>query len=197
MTDTKLSMFGSVDNERVIIDISESGVNVIGSITKTLISNPLLGIGAFMLATDAYQKMTNNNKNLVRVTASPANEREYKKMVDQMIKTTKWKLIKDEWGRGVRTWVLRRSSLTEAHGDESNTRIINLKKNKVSLTPGEKQEAISAGCVVETGPYGNPECGIWVSKENNNRVFVCEVGNSFQVKRSLGGAIRAFHSLKG
>lgn len=74
-----------------------------------------------------------------------------------------------------------------------------LKKNKIALTPEEREQAMTAKAVWHPGNHDKPVCAIWKSKRaNGDVVFGCNTHRAYNVAPTLKGAIHKFHSfIKG
>lgn len=190
----KFSFLRELEDEECVLDLNEAmnsmfvqQDNLMGTLVKGkniakdfILKNPFLSAGALILALDAYEKYKNNQKYATKLFGKTGEEQKfYKKMVDDLVKSGKWKVIKDQNENGGRLWVMRRLH------ENDNTFVIQLeelKKNKAPLSPSECKIFTEAGCMDDNL--------IWRSVLNKQTVYVSETPKMYRMSTSIDEAIR-------
>lgn len=84
------------------------------------------------------------------------------------------------------------SSLAESSYDFKK-----LKKNRVQLEPGERDEVMSRGAIWHNGIGGKTVPAVWkTSDQSGNTKYCCNTHRAIQIKDTLKGAIKAFDFIK-
>jgi len=79
--------------------------------------------------------------------------------------------------------------LTEAH------KFAALQANKKPLTDEERKKVMESGAVWHHGPGGKESPAVWKSSDSKgNPVYVTHTHRAFAAEKTLGAAIRKFHS---
>ena len=83
--------------------------------------------------------------------------------------------------------------ITEAH----NFKL--LEKNKIDLTPEEREECLKAKAVWHHGWNGKESPAVWKSKDSQGKlIFVTNTHRAFNTSPTLKGAIERYHNfIKG
>lgn len=171
----RLGLLRTIEDED-ILDISEAMktalepdtmmgkvVKGLGSAGKAFFSNPLVATAAMHIALDQYEKYRQNQRYATRLFGKTFEEKKmYRRMVDDLVGTGKWKLVKNQYVDGGQLWVLRRIN-------ESKTDYQELLDRKAPLSPTEKQAFRAA------------EIDAWRSIYDGKTVYVTERNNLFLV----------------
>lgn len=70
-----------------------------------------------------------------------------------------------------------------------------LKKNKVKLTPEERDQAMKGGAVWHPGSSDKPTCAIWKSVVDGKTYYGSNTHRAFQAKSTMKAAIKAYHDV--
>lgn len=71
-----------------------------------------------------------------------------------------------------------------------------LKKNKVALTPEEREKCMKAKAIWHHGINGEESCAVWKSKDSSGKLwYVTNTHRCYQKAPSVEGAIRKFHDV--
>jgi len=194
------------EEEEIILDLNEAFRDafvqqdrLMGTLVKGvkggldfIQKHPIISTAAMMVALNSYEKYKNNQKYAARIFAKTTDEKKFfKGMVDDLVKSGKYKIVKDQNESGGRLWVLRRLH-------ENDSRFVNefaeLKSRKCPLSPSEKKLLIEAGCAEKVTPF-EVKIGVWRSVRNGKSVFVTESGPSFMIAETVEGAAKNYHKL--
>lgn len=69
-----------------------------------------------------------------------------------------------------------------------------LKKNKVKLTPEERDQVMSEKAVWHHGPQGEETPAVWKSIIKGQTWFVTNTHRAYQAKKTLKAAINSYHN---
>jgi hypothetical protein len=78
---------------------------------------------------------------------------------------------------------------------EKISEIENLKKNKVKLSPEEREEVLKNKAVWHHGLNGKESPAIWKSKIGNKFVYVTNTHRAYAKASTLKGAIKKYHKV--
>lgn len=85
---------------------------LVGGLTDKVLSNPVLAGIAAGYAYDAYKKYEKNKKYTARLFAKTSEERVlFSKIVQELMKTGKYKKVKEEYADGGYIYVLKRTDM--------------------------------------------------------------------------------------
>jgi hypothetical protein len=208
MENKKLSLLRQLEDDEDILDLNEAFKDIFvqpGTVMNTVVKgvkggvdfmkrHPALSVGALITALDWYEQYRNNQKYSTRLFGkTPEEKKFYKAMVDDLVKTGRWKVVKNQTTNGGQLWVMRR--LTEGQ-ELYDAELEELKRNRRPLSPSEKREAMAAGCVWHTGPGGKTSCAIWRSVRGGKSVFVSNTSRCYRVSDTLKDAIKEFEFVR-
>ena len=72
-----------------------------------------------------------------------------------------------------------------------------LKKNKMVLSPEEREEVMSRKAVWHDGPNGEETAAVWKTKTKSGQIkFICNTHRAWAIKDTLKAAINAFKFIK-
>lgn len=92
-------------------------------------------------------------------------------------------------GEGTGYLILESAGITES--DEFK----NLKKNKIALTPEEREEVLDKKAVWHQSYNGNETAAVWKSVNKNGKTtYITNTHRAYLARPTLKGAISAYHS---
>jgi hypothetical protein len=77
---------------------------------------------------------------------------------------------------------------------EASPKMDVLKKNRISLTPEERDLVMKEKAVWHHGPKGQESPAVWKSKIKDQTWYVTNTHRAYQAKKTLKAAINSYHN---